>query len=184
MPLPCGECHGQAGGLRQAHLQAGEVHVLDDAAVAGQDHLLQQEAAQLQGGQADFAICGREDRGVRVAAYGIAATGGGQGKGTAAACPSSCPRSRGAGCFTHPGGPPSQALQSTAEGRPPPTWLSSVVHYPDELLGQDVVVGAFLLRVLCRKLNSGQSGRPDSWKGRGGGEGVIAAQQLFAKSHF
>lgn len=40
------------------HLQAGQVHVLDDAASAGCHLLLQEEAAELQRGQADLAIWG------------------------------------------------------------------------------------------------------------------------------
>lgn len=50
-------------GSCQTHFQAGKVHIFDDAAMIGQDHLLQEQAAKLQGCQADFAICVGEDKG-------------------------------------------------------------------------------------------------------------------------
>lgn len=46
----------------KTHFQTSKVHIFDNAAVFGEHQLLQQEAAELQGGQTDFAICGREER--------------------------------------------------------------------------------------------------------------------------
>lgn len=44
-------------GEGRPHLQTGQVHVLYDTARAGQDLLLQEQAAQLQRGQSDLPIC-------------------------------------------------------------------------------------------------------------------------------
>lgn len=55
LPVAVAHRHRVWGG---PHLQAGEMHILYDAARAGHDLLLQEQAAQLQRRQPDLPVCG------------------------------------------------------------------------------------------------------------------------------
>lgn len=58
LPVTAAHRHRVWGG---PHLQAGEMHILYDAARAGHDLLLQEQAAQLQRRQPDLPVCGTHD---------------------------------------------------------------------------------------------------------------------------